>query len=706
MTRPTSVGAGAGTERIAILGGGMAGLAAAWRLSEPGWQDRFESITVYQRGHRLGGKGASSRGVHGRIEEHGLHVWLGYYDNAFRLLRECYEELDRDRTDPTCPIRTIDDALKPSPDVGLQDDDGDTWRPWMARFALNDLRPGDESLNASSFSGADIVGRALRLLGDFYASVADETELRAVTLSAHAEPPRAAAPGGANAAVTAVALAIEAIALVRSTAGSLGLTAAVPAIDSALTTVGAMLVRSLGSDLASRRTWHLVSVVLAQVRGILSEGLLNDPAAFATLNDQDYRAWVIKHGASPEAVDATLIRGLYDLVFGAEGGDAGRPGFAAGLGVFLSGKTFFDYKGSIFWKMQAGMGDVVFAPLYQALRSRGVTFEFFSRVDQLHLDDAGERIESMSIGRQVRLAAHADEYEPLVEVHGLPCFPPQPLADQLHDVDGIGDHELESFWCEWPDAEARLLRRGVDFDRVVFAIPVGMARYVCRELIEHSEEWREMVEGIGTVATQALQLWLRESDPDLGWDVPGSTMSGFVEPFDTWASMPQLIEVEDWPTHDRPRSIAYFCDTLRTDADVDRDDLETPRRRHAEVRANALAFIEGPLRHWLPGAYDDNGFRWDLLCGGDGLQGAARLDAQFWTANVDPSDLYVQSLPGTDRLRLRPDASGYDNLVLAGDWTNCGLNAGCIEAAVLSGLKAANALLGAEPTDRIMGVYM
>ena len=48
--------------KVAILGGGMAGLSAAWRLSEPGWRDRFESITVYQRGWRLGGKGASSRG--------------------------------------------------------------------------------------------------------------------------------------------------------------------------------------------------------------------------------------------------------------------------------------------------------------------------------------------------------------------------------------------------------------------------------------------------------------------------------------------------------------------------------------------------------------------------------------------------------------------------------------------------------------------
>ena len=94
----------------------MAGLSAAWRLSEPGWQDRFESITVYQRGWRLGGKAASSRGPHGRIEEHGLHVWLGSYENAFALLRECYAELDRATTDPAAP----DPHVGPGADPGRQ----------------------------------------------------------------------------------------------------------------------------------------------------------------------------------------------------------------------------------------------------------------------------------------------------------------------------------------------------------------------------------------------------------------------------------------------------------------------------------------------------------------------------------------------------------------------------------------------------------
>ena len=79
---------------------------------------------------------------------------------------------------------------------------------------------------------------------------------------------------------------------------------------------------------------------------------------------------------------------------------------------------------------------------------------------------------------------------------------------------------------------------------------------------------------------------------------------------------------------------------------------------------------------------------------------------QYWRANVDPSDRYVQSLPGTDQYRLRPDESGYDNLFLAGDWTDNGLNAGCIEAAVLSGLQAGERRARPAAYHRIAGHYL
>src|SRR3979409_971327 len=104
------------------------------------------------------------------------------------------------------------------------------------------------------------------------------------------------------------------------------------------------------------------------------------------------------------------------MVFGDEDGGADRPAFAAGLAVLLTGIALFQYKGAFFWKMTAGMGDVVIAPMYQALRRRGVRFEFFHRVDALHLDDRREAVEAITMGRQARLADGVNEYEPLSRI--------------------------------------------------------------------------------------------------------------------------------------------------------------------------------------------------------------------------------------------------------------------------------------------------
>src|SRR5215813_14792293 len=77
-------------QKIAILGGGISGLSAAYQLSRtPALQARFD-VTVYQMGWRLGGKIASGRDATGRNLEHGLHVWFGCYDNAFRMLQEIF----------------------------------------------------------------------------------------------------------------------------------------------------------------------------------------------------------------------------------------------------------------------------------------------------------------------------------------------------------------------------------------------------------------------------------------------------------------------------------------------------------------------------------------------------------------------------------------------------------------------------------------
>ena len=691
--------------RVAILGAGMAGLAAAWRLSEPGWRDDLGSITVYQRGWRLGGKGASSRGLHGRIEEHGLHLWLGYYENSFRLLRECYAELDRPRTDQAAPIRTWRDAMIPSETVGLEDRRPDGWHHWLGQFTPNDLLPGEADDGGGQFSAADFLRRALQLVTDFLESLPDERVGEvAMSGSPDAPPSPNALVNGFRASVLAGIL--EATAQLRGILDRSSVASSVAVLDRALAGVAGALHELVEDDPDLRRTWHLVAVMTAVVRGMLADGIVTDRRGFRALNDEDFLDWITRHGAPPEVAEFAFIRGLYDLVFAEAGASRSRRGVSAGVAVFLTTKMFFEYRGAIFWKMAAGMGDIVFAPLYQALRRRGVRFEFFHRVDQLHLSDDRTRVEAVSAGRQVRTARGVDAYEPLIRVGGLPSFPSAPLLDQLDAAPGLMGEPLESHFCEWPDAETRVLRCGEDFDVAVLAVSLGMVPIVCRELVDDRGEWKDMVDHVTTTATQAVQLWLREDERALGWPEPGSTVSAYEQPFHTWASMPQLIDVERWPGADRPGAIAYFCGALQASWPPDGPMRNYVAEHRARVRANAVELAERRLAHLLPGTSANGSFRWELLCGRNGHTGPSAIDTQLCLANLDPSDRYVQCSPGSDAYRLRPDESGYDNLFLAGDWTDNGLNAGCIEAATLSGLRAANAALGRSRSYRIAGTWL
>jgi uncharacterized protein with NAD-binding domain and iron-sulfur cluster len=195
---------------------------------------------------------------------------------------------------------------------------------------------------------------------------------------------------------------------------------------------------------------------------------------------------------------------------------------------------------------------------------------------------------------------------------------------------------------------------------------------------------------------------------DLGWTGPaGVTVSGFVEPFDTWADMAHLLPEESWPAEGAPRSLAYFCSVLPGQAgETDRSRGSYPAERREEVRRAAVGFLERDVHHlWPAAASAAAGFRWDLLVSGlaDAPAGAERFASQFWTANVNPSDRYTLSLPGTAEDRISPLDNSYDNLTITGDWTSCGLIAGCVEAAVMSGRLAAHAICRSPALAEIVG---
>ncbi len=339
----------------------MAGLTTAWELSRGDWRDRLDSITVYQRGWRLGGKGASSRGAFDRIEEHGLHVLLGYYDATFRVLREVYEELDRPRTDPGCPIRTWQEAVVPSSDVGLADDLSGSWGHFVTRFSTNDALPGEPGAEDRPLAPVTVAARAVGLLLDFQRSVAGPTPGR-VHLSGSPSPIPSAGDAPAlvrGGGLLAFAVALELLDRAASATEGLPTTLLDPLVD-VVRSWRDGLRASVLNDPRARRTWQLVDLAATNVVGMVVDGLVTS-GTYAAIDHLDYREWLVQHGAAQETLDSPIVRGMYDLVFAYEGGDKSRPRFAAGLGLQLAGRMLFDFKGSIFWRMQAGMGEVVFA---------------------------------------------------------------------------------------------------------------------------------------------------------------------------------------------------------------------------------------------------------------------------------------------------------------------------------------------------------
>ena len=698
-------------------------MAAAFELSRPEHRGLY-CVTVYQMGWRLGGKGASGRGEADRIEEHGLHLWMGFYENAFRLMRECYAELGRDRKQ--CHIATWDDAFKPAPDVGVVDRlGGGAWEAWVARFPPGRGLPGDPIEDRSPFSVQGYLLQAASLLAELVRS-AHAREVEPNAGAASSSPPRA---------VESIVIAIEAALRMGQLAGAAALFEAADVLRAALgsvsqreqATADSALLRLVDAiakaaqrnlelvvsgDGALRRIWLVIDLILAILRGAMVHGLALDPRGFDAIDDHDWRAWLRLHGASAASLDSGFMRGIYDLAFAYQGGDPGRPSLSAGVALRGAMRMFFTYRGSLFWRMSAGMGDIVFAPLYEVLRRRGVRFEFFHRLRDTRLgkeiEGEAPHVEALEFDVQAR-TRKGQEYSPLVDVRGLPCWPSEPDWSQLEG----GVEKKRERWAFESHAETRKagrasLRVGRDFDAVVLGVSIGAIPHVARELVAREPRWRAMVDNVQTVATQAFQLWMTRDMRALGWRGPAANISGFVEPFDTWADMGHLIPEESWRVP--VRSIAYFCSVL---PDVEAPETTSDPAHHegqrARVRENVLQFLDRDIAALWPDAVTAKGnFRWDVLaCERSPTErpprGDRRLDRQFWTANVNPSDRYVLSLPGASRFRISPLDMSFDNLTIAGDWTETGLNTGCIESATISGLLAAHAIALSPRLEDIIG---
>lgn len=411
-------------------------------------------------------------------------------------------------------------------------------------------------------------------------------------------------------------------------------------------------------------------------RGLAREWARWGEHAWDRMDLEDFRAWLARHGATPEVTDSPPVVGLYDLGFAyPRGGQSVQEGrAAAGVAVKVLLRMFADYRGAPLWRMSAGMGDTVFAPAWDVLKTRGVNISLFHHV--LGVSAERGRVSKVRVGIQ---ASGLENYDPLIDVGSVRAWPERPIEDRLDRLaPGALDGDLSETLAEVE------LRDGQDFDAVVMAIPAAAQRRCAVGLAEANPRYGAMLEACHTIPTVAAQVWMSRSAEALGSDAVPTVSTGHPGLFRTHANMTDVLEAEAWK--EAPRHLAYLCGAAPPEVLA----ASGREQAHARLRELAASWFRTPAPAAWPGAatasgsFDEGALHVD--------PGGRRTDAVYLRANTEAWERYVLSLPGTTGHRLAPNDSGFDNLFLAGDWTRNEINGGSVEAAVSSGMLAARAI--------------
>lgn len=682
----------AAPQKIAIVGGGMGALTAAWWLTDPSLGGRYE-VTVYTMGWRLGGKGASGRNQdrNGRIEEHGLHIWFGTYHNAIALMRRCYAELGRA---PGAPLAAFDDAFKPQRRLVLLEQVAGQSRHWTI-----------DAPDLPSFGGGVTVLDLLRMLigwlNGHVGGIAGLDQLRVADFRKTMHPLEAdAITAMAGPAGMTDQTARHLKDFLASQIQSLEAGAPLPLVgvlSGGMRLLARMLFTllepSLPQDDTARRLWILANLGITCARGMLDDHLFEK--GFDAVEGIEMRAWLASHTSFDQPGDSPLadqlaffspcMQAFYDCSFSYVDGDAAQPNVAASVALRCMLRIMFDYSGPIVLEMQAGMGDTVFTPLYLVLKQRGVRFSFFTRLTDLQLEPGGKSIAGMTFSRQVQIP-DATAYQPLVSVNDLDCWPSVPLYAQITDGAALkaSGANIEHWDSGWTDTGGNFsLASGVDFDHVVLGISYDVLPDVTRELAA-DPRWKAMTGGLNSADTQAAQLWFATDRAGLGMDATPEIFGGYFEPWSSLVDFSHLLPREAWPAGRAPRYLNYTCGPLAKQAEPGDDAVYVRLRDFLNAHAAPL---------W-PNTAGPGGFKYDFLYADPALRGEDRLKAQYWRANTDPTERYVIAKAGTASVRLQPGQTGFDNLSIAGEWADSGVNISSIEATVITGMRVSRALTG------------
>lgn len=649
--------------QIAVLGGGPAGLACAWLLSKPtlssgkpAWSARHAdapglTITVVEAEGHLGGKAASrerSGPLASGIEEHGLHVLMGCYDNLLSMLKHLGAAENLDGVDTASvpgrgrccehpadllPLRFND--WRPGPDEhrepllqwlrnrkqwsqSFDDQLLSGWHAQLEQFESTRARSGPQQGALDSANARPAPRPALRaaiLLWQAAAARAPSADdpvdgrhiqnlalqvlckqMAVDDLAQDAELQRMKpAPGGVHAGGGGRGRMADYARLARSL-GRAALPCDHPSPD----------VRLAGEAMELGMTLIAALDNAGLYPGWAADGVTaEDGAAYAAwadrvkaaldghsladwLKDQQCSEAVAQRGGLLDALTAALFTTPQQV--------------AAGTFVHGLVRLLLCYRDAPFKRMKGGTSEVVIQPLADALRKAGVTLV------------PGAEVQSLLPGANG-----------LVESVGM--------------TSGGQERTLEA-------------------DAFVLAIPPYAGTAAGEPVAGLPPDLVDKLKQIGHVATLGLQHW-----SDVPPRYPGTIQAGLQAPFRCAAAMDHLKGKEGAAY---PQAPVYWC------GEVGDDEASRWNDHKAQMASQ-----------WLKDHAAE-------------FSGVKEQQPHFLSVNHVGSARYT--LADVETQGARPavdDPSAPGNLWLAGDWTQSPMACGSIEAAVTSGLMAARSILQA-----------
>lgn len=636
----------------------------------------------------------SEEGKGYRIEEHGIHSFLGCYFNAGEMMNDVFAELKK-MPGLNGYYTSFDDAFVPQHSAVQWDHIDDKWTPWYVAMPANKRKYGTTTSNGNYHNA---IKDTLKLIvSDYLPQLKSAAD--------HVSPPTL--KPAIDAFIQEIIQFLKENVPILSDMGKAVVEWLAKTWSAFKEKCGTFLPLLLKSE-KFRHAYIKIDFFCGILSGFFKDEIMKH--GFISIDHLEFKDWLRSHNVDKITIESPSTLNTPFITYNFPDGDMGKGTWMA-AGCFLNWTLIqLGYCGSIIQGFTGGSGETILAPVYKVLKERGVKFEFFHKVSNLNPSSDKARIESVDVIVQTEVKNGA-AYNPLIGPIGddkLMSWPHEPRFEQLEEGDELKklNVNLESWWTPWKNSRTKKLVHGDHFDHLVLGISLGALEHICPDLIKDKSkpQWKSMVDNIHTIQTQAMQIWYKKDVAELLNPLVKELPKGDEWMAGTYKSeiagqvdFSHLIKTEQWPV-DGPKGIFYLCGPKKDTGVPDFSHSTYPAQQHDLVKQNCLKYLHG-MEPVMAEGVDI----FDEMYTDDGSTGTDKFDFQFWRANIDPTERYVTSSPNSTKHRIEAGESGYSNLTLCGDWIYTGLNIGSVEGAVMGGRLASRAISKKPEADHIYG---